>query len=322
MDDLILKVVTGNATDLECHQVERWRRESAANERRYQEERRLWDAVGALPRAGTHPAPDVADLTAAAEGRRGRHGARARRRAVMRSPWLGYGAAAAVVALVSLAVEGRLHPEPAGLLAPVGSSSTAGTVVTMDLSDGSVIRLAPSTRVDFPPTRNRREVTLEGRAFFAVARGEVPFVVRTAAGSVTVHGTRFEVRAQDDQTRLVVLEGDVRLQGEGGGVDVGPGQVAYLVRGAAPSVVDLDDVWSLLDWGDGMLVYQATPLGQVAREVGRHFGREVRVDPSLAARRITAWFQDETLDEVVSAVCVVAGARCVLGDSLVTMTGR
>ena len=39
---------------------------------------------------------------------------------------------------------------------------------------------------------DRREVVLEGRAFFAVATDPVPFVVRTRLGQMTVRGTRFE----------------------------------------------------------------------------------------------------------------------------------
>jgi hypothetical protein len=56
--------------------------------------------------------------------------------------------------------------------------------------------------------------------------------------------------------------------------------------------------------------------------MGRHFDRSVQVDPSIEDRRVTAWFEDEPAEEVVAAVCLVVGARCEVGDSLVTMSGR
>ncbi|NJD20012.1 MAG: DUF4974 domain-containing protein [Gemmatimonadetes bacterium] len=114
----------------------------------------------------------------------------------------------------------------------------------------------------------------------------------------------------------------VRVDGDHGGADIVAGQVAYLSTGSAPHVVDRGDVWSLLQWEAGLLVFQGTPLAEVAQELGRHFGRSVRVDASIEDRRVTAWFEDEPPEEVVAAVCLVVGARCEVGDSLVTMSGR
>ncbi|GMV07849.1 MAG: hypothetical protein AMXMBFR53_41240 [Gemmatimonadota bacterium] len=324
MDELILKVLSGNATDLELRQVERWRQEAPGNERAYRARKALWGALDAVSPDGAAPTPPpVGTIVAEAERRRRREGARARGRAALRSPWLAYGtAAAAVVALVALGLRGPRAPADDGALTPVASSSGPGSVTTMELSDGSLVRVAPATSVDFPVVRARREVVLQGRAFFAVAEGDVPFVVRTDRGVATVHGTRFEVMADDAGLRLVVVEGRVRLETEGGSADVDAGQVAWAEGAGAPRVVERADVWSLLDWDDGLLIYQATPLADVAGEVGRHFGRAVEVDAALSDRRVTAWFEDETLDEVVAAVCLVVGARCAVGDSLVTMTGR
>jgi transmembrane sensor len=202
----------------------------------------------------------------------------------------------------------------------VESSSSLGDITTLGLSDGSVVRMMPETRVEFPAAVDRREVVLEGRAFFAVAADPIPFVVRTRMGEVTVQGTRFEVLTNGDELRLVVVEGRVRLEGELGFVEVGPGQVAYLGLGSSPRVVDHSDVWSVLEWADGLLVYEATPLSMVAEELGRYFGRDVTiVDEALGRLRITAWFEDESLEEVISAVCLVAGVTCELSEAEVTI---
>jgi ferric-dicitrate binding protein FerR (iron transport regulator) len=85
-------------------------------------------------------------------------------------------------------------------------------------------------------------------------------------------------------------------------------------------VVDREDVWTLLEWPAGLLLFQATPLREVAGEIGRHFGRPVEVDSTVARRRVTAWFEDESLDEVVSAVCLVAGVKCEVRAARVRMT--
>lgn len=323
MDELILKRLRREASEFEVRQLDHWRAESADNERAYREVERLWARLDETEQPATPAPPDVRRIVAAAEQRRRRGAARSGRRAVLasaRPAWIL--AAAAVAAMIFMSVRHRVSGGPAGAeaaLAPVQSSSGPGDVLTMSLSDGSVVRLGSETSVDFPPVEDRREVVLDGKAFFAVARGDVPFVVRTRLGVATAVGTRFEVRV-DDELRLVVLEGVVRLDGPGGASEVGAGQVAYLVEDGPPRVTSAADAWALLDWAGGLLIFQATPLSDVVAELGRHFGREVRLtDAGLAPRRITAWFEDEPLEEVVSAVCLVAGARCRVSASEVTI---
>jgi transmembrane sensor len=251
---------------------------------------------------------------------------RAGRNAFLHSRWFRIVAAgAAVVAIALISVPAILRPARAPTqavtrLTPVESSMGAGDVNTIALSDGSVIRTGASTRLEFPAAENRREVVLEGRAFFAVARAPTSFVVRTRVGTTTVRGTRFEIAMEGDELRLVVVEGSVRLEGDAGETDVLAGHVAWLRNGSPPRVVARDDVWELLDWSGGLMIFQETPLADVAREVGRHFGRSVHItDEEIAGRRITAWFGEESIDEVVSAVCMIAGAHCSLGDTAITI---
>lgn len=319
MDERIVRVLSGTATEIEQRQVERWRAESEANERTFQDAASLWSLTGRVAPQSEVALPDLAALRDVAEERRRKAGTRALRRRTLTSPWIGYGiAAAAVLAFVVLRAERPSRIPQTSPLSTVGSSAGTGDVTTLNLSDGSTVRLARSSRVEFPAQQGRREVVLEGRAFFAVASGETPFVVRTALGEVSVHGTRFEVRAADGELRVIVIEGVVRIEGGGASVDVRPGQVAHLIRGAVPRVVDAD-VWSLLDWPSGLLVFQATPLRDVASEVERQFGRKVSVTPAVEDRSVTAWFDDESLDEVVNAVCLVAGVQCSVADTAVVI---
>jgi transmembrane sensor len=322
MDERIVKHLRGEATEFEARQLERWRSESPANEREFEDAANLWWRLRELEGVHAPPAPSLDAIIRDAEARRRRSAGRAVRRAALRSPWAGYGlAAAAVAALVFIAIGDEGGGEAAGTsLSPVESSSGPGEIMTMSLSDGSVVRVAPDTRLEFPAASDRREVVLAGKAFFAVAEAEVPFVVRTEVGDVTVRGTRFEVLVDDGELRLVVVEGHVELGASGTVFPVQRGQVAYLSEGSSPRVIDREDVWDLLDWNGGLMLFQDTPLGQVAEEVERRFGRQVRIgDDALSRRRITAWFGDESLEEVISAVCLVAGVRCSVGESEVTI---
>lgn len=313
MDELILRQLNGEVTDVEQHRLEKWRAASPGNEGRYQEVRALWEGLGTLSRSGRASTPDAPSMMAEAERRRARSRARRSRREVLRSPWIGYGvAAAAGLALAFIGLRAwTSRGDTAVALAAVESSVGPGGIVAMTLSDGSFLRVAEGARMDFPAKAGRREVVLDGRAFFAVARARAPFVVRTAAGELRVTGTRFEVRTEGDDVRVIVVEGTVELVGPAGAADLEAGQVGTVQAGGAPRVTTVGDVWALLDWPGRLLAFQRTSLRAVAGQLAHEFGVEVRIADSLVAdRRVTGSFQDDSLDEVVDALCAVTGIRC------------
>lgn len=321
MDELIVKQLLGEATDIELRRLASWRAAAPDNEQTYRDFVALWDQSGEAVRPSPSSPPSAADIVRVGEQRRRRARTRAARWAVVRSPVAVGAVVAAALAMLYLALPDAPPVDgPAVAISPVESSLGPDRTMTMSLSDGSVIRAASETMLEFPPRADRREVVLEGRAFFAVAEHELPFVVSTASGTVAVEGTRFEVTTSPGSLRVVVVEGSVALSSERGSSTVDAGQVAFLSEGTVARVVDRADVWALLDWRGGLLVFQATPLVQVAEEVGRHFGLPVRItDEEIGRRRITAWFGDESLDEVVSGVCIVVGARCEVGTTEVTI---
>jgi transmembrane sensor len=166
-----------------------------------------------------------------------------------------------------------------------------------------------------------REVSLEGKAFFAVARDESrPFVVRAGAGEIRVLGTRFQVNSVSDEVETVVVEGLVSVTSDGGSAEVPAGSMATIGRGGAPEVRKVDDVLALLDWPEGTLLFQATPLFQVVQEVSRYYGRDLVVaDPDISQRRVTAWFQGEPFEVVSESLCLVTEAVCRTSGETVTM---
>ena len=325
MDELILRHLSGEATDVEVHRLDKWRAASAENEAHFREVDALWEGLGRLRSHGTARRPDVESMMAEAELRRSRSRTRRSRRALVRSPWIGYGlAAAASIAMVVFGVGVWQGREASGTALTAVESSVVGSgrVVAMTLSDGSYLRASAGTKLQFPAEAGRREVVVEGQAFFAVATADDPFVVRTAEGELTALGTRFEVRAGGDLLRVVVVEGVVEFAGPGGRSEIRAGQVATVQGGGYPEVREVrtvEDVWALLDWPGGLLAFQRTPLGEVAQQLEHEFKIDVRIEDTLAAaRRVTGSFQDASLDDVVDAVCAVTGVRCSRqGDAVV-----
>jgi transmembrane sensor len=310
MNELIARVLSGEASDIEQQQLQRWRRESPENERTYQEMEHLWrlSALQVLDRRISTP-PPVDRIIAEAEARRAEVEPLHRMSLVPPRVWRWASVAAAAVVVLGVGVISlRETPEAVFTTGPDQTS-------TVSLTDGSVVRLGPESSLQVW-TVNQRTVTLDGTAFFAVASDSAnPFTIRTDAGRAEVLGTRFELRAGSDSLRLVVVEGRVALDAAGQRVEVGKGAMSRILSGSAPATPRMADVWDLLEWSGGLLIFQSTPLAQVLDEVSVHFDIPVDVsDSTLADRSVTAWFEDETLEEVVGTVCQVVAASCTIGE--------
>jgi transmembrane sensor len=330
MDELILRVLSGKATRFEKERLKRWRAESLENESRVQELSRLWELTS-LPNPPEASVEDVQRLAesivAKAEARRSGGGSLPReghglkeRRGSIRSlaPWgLALAAGFAAVALGIRALDSRSGPPGIEQSTP----SIALSSQTLRLDDGSYVRLSPGSRLEASLGKDQRSVTLDGKAFFAVAPdGGRPFLVRTEAGEVLVLGTRFEIAQEDRGIRTVVVEGRVALHTSDGRVEVPKGSVGEGSPGSRPTVRAVDDVLSLLDWPGGLLVFHETPLRDVVREVERHFRLPVRAHlPESRTLTVSASFEEgESFEEVLETLCSVTRSQCrISADSAV-----
>jgi transmembrane sensor len=329
MDQLIARVLKGQASEAEEAELLSWRRASQDNDRYYRQlARLLGEAEAAAWEQVPSERPSLDTLTAGAS-----HATSSRR-----SGWIGrrkrqLGAGLFVLAAASLAAVlvpgGLTSPPPSADSAPelllgsgeivTGSAETA----TVTLGDGSIVRLGPSSRLRITQQPSVREVWLDGRGFFAVVEQDGrPFRVRTHAGDAVVLGTRFDLQARKDDLRLLVVEGAVNLDAHGVAIDVGASQLGR-VEGAQPQVREEVDATYLANerrWLGNFLVFENTPLAQAASELGAHYGVPVEVlDPRLAAMTVRGVFADEELQDVVRVLCIAVSAYCSVSPSGVTI---
>ncbi|EKT4466989.1 FecR family protein [Pseudomonas putida] len=176
----------------------------------------------------------------------------------------------------------------------------------LELPDGTRLELNGGTRLGVRFGADQRQVVLEaGEVMFNVAHDSTrPFVVETAQGTVTVTGTRFDVRLDPGQTRVAVEQGAVRVQGASGslaqltaglGSHIGAqGQVAepYPVNAAA-----------LTAWRQGKLVFDDATLAEVVAEVSRYRAQPLRVAPGkVAGLRLSSTFNIDDTDALLRAL--------------------
>lgn len=146
--------------------------------------------------------------------------------------------------------------------------SSPGQLLTVTLSDGSHLKLAPSTSLHVRMDPLHRSVSLEtGEAEFDVTHNRVrPFLVTTRELAIRDVGTRFAVRNRAQPVRVVLIEGvvDVLNTSSGQRVRLAPGEEATVrVNGLE---VKKSDLSTSLAWSEGRLVFEDFPLDQALDE--------------------------------------------------------
>jgi transmembrane sensor len=314
MDELIERSLRGEASQAELERLAAWRHASLSNERHYRQVVRLLDAARALGPPPYGAVPTAATLLARARPAESRRWAPPR--------WTPWAVAAAVLAVVTVA--GVLTRQTSAVAwGPEEIFTGTAEMATVQLRDGSVVRLAPASRLRVIDNPDRREVTLDGRAFFAVvAMPARPFIVTTRLGEAKVLGTRFELATDDDELRLLVVEGRVALSARNS-VEVRGGEASGVREGLVLPPTPVADAERMERWVGRFLVFQSTPMHDVAREVEAMYGvRLVPADSAMAHRTITATFIDRPAEQVVDVICSVASARCERQANEVSMSSR
>lgn len=315
VNELIIRSLQQRATSREEEELREWRRVTPGNERCYREVEAVWRATAVVSDGGAEPRPRAAEIVSEAET-----ASRRRKPIASRLRQVAAVAAALVIGLLVSEIRPGLQVEPT-LLRAAEFVTGPNELATAKLSDGTVVRLAPSTRLRVEEKADRREVWLDGKAFFAVTSNErAPFTVRTRAGEALVLGTRFEVDVNSTGLRVVVVEGKVEVGAADHRVEVGAGEVTRAFRGRPPEVSRPEDIRPLLDWMGSFLAFENTPLRQVALEIEDRYGMRVTIaDSVLAQRTVTAWFGDENPEAVLRVICRITDTHCSIRDGVASI---
>ncbi|HJQ19432.1 MAG TPA: FecR domain-containing protein [Gemmatimonadaceae bacterium] len=246
--------------------------------------------VKAHMRAGTSPPSHRSAFARAARGRQ-------------------FALGAAAVILIALGVTFRHRrgvDEGSGVAATVHATGV-GERSTVRLADGTEVMLGPASRISV----EGRNVSLTGEAFFRVMHDAAkPFTVRTGVAVIRDVGTAFSVHDDDGaHVRVVVSEGAVQVHAGSDSVQLGRGDVGMLEgarlaaqRGAATA----ED----LAWTTGKLVFRDASMQDVAADLKRWYGVEVRVtDTALLRRHFTGAFTNESAARVLDVLGLALGAR-------------
>ncbi|MBN6111019.1 FecR family protein [Xanthomonas bonasiae] len=192
-------------------------------------------------------------------------------------------------------------------LQPVAYASATGSLRPLALADGSHATLSSDSRIDVALSRAQRHIDLQrGEAFFEVSKDPArPFVVASGARRVIAVGTRFAVRRDADALRVVVTEGTVRLESaanpQAPPTLLPAGSIALAgPHGVLVRRVALAEAERALDWRNGYLTFDDTPLQAAVAEFNRYNTVKLQVaDASAGALRVGGNFRWSNTDAFV-----------------------
>lgn len=147
------------------------------------------------------------------------------------------------------------------------------------LSDGTKVHLNAMTSLRFPVNfgEGKREVELEGEAFFEVTKTGQPFTVQVNGMQVEVLGTTFNVSAYpQEEYQTTLVSGSVRVKSDNGeSCLLVPSQQASLTPGTDGIEIRTVDTAFYTSWTKGKIYFKDQRLEDIMTILSRWYDMEV-----------------------------------------------
>jgi len=219
--------------------------------------------------------------------------------------------------------------------------NTSGEPVNLKLPDGSVVDLAPDSRIAYAnnfDSAETRDVYLSGEAFFTVTKNPGrPFRVFANEIVTKVLGTSFRIRSfeKDSAIKVVVRTGKVSVYSQAtanaketaspnnlGGIILTPNQELVYQKGLQKfQRVLLDNpVMVLPADADKTLLYDDASLVKVFNQLGSNYGINIVYDNEVLKNcTITADLRNVPFYEKLDLMCKAIGAKYEVIDGQVVI---
>ena len=158
----------------------------------------------------------------------------------------------------------------------------AGQRANLTLADGTNVWLNARSEMRYPAvfTGNKREITLDGEAYFEVAKdADHRFLVHTDIMDVEALGTTFNVQAYPDDAEIVttLVEGKVRVSAGDNEVVLLPNQLAsYGRNGGLMKVSKMENTDYATGWMKGEFAFSGASLQEIAKELSRMYNMKIQ----------------------------------------------
>jgi len=304
IDDLIAKVLAGEATREEVDLLEGWMSESKENRLHFDDTKKLFAQIDHFKVEHKVDSVKAWDKLNARITSEENSGEVAKVVPLFKPPVLR--AAASIILICSLAllvnyVFNNNQPAPLILVAQQ-------KVVEQQLPDGSKVTINKNSEIVFVQKGNVREVKLKGEAYFEVVHNEEqPFEITIDEIIIKDIGTAFNVKALPGSNTVEVLveSGEVRFYTvSNNGLNLVKGEKALYDKTTKQFTKTISDpVENTVSYKSKVFQFKANTLNEVIRQVNEVYGSSISLgDESLGNCRLSVMFDNENIDTVIEII--------------------
>ncbi len=214
-----------------------------------------------------------------------------------------------------------------------------GSSTIVNLPDGSKIWLNAESKLTYPQnfSATKREVYLEGEAFFNIAKNKnKKFLVNTSGLTIKVYGTSFNVKSypEDNTVETTLVEGSISIYKNSSDgqsereIKLEPNQQIVLYKNPKVNMpeeiepVKIEkqtlnkpgfvltkqiDTKKFTSWKDGQLIFKSEPLSKLSVTLERRYDVKIHFeDEEIKQVRFTGTIEDETIEQVMSAIVLAS----------------
>ncbi|HEX9152422.1 MAG TPA: FecR family protein, partial [Flavobacterium sp.] len=174
---------------------------------------------------------------------------------------------------------------------------------TVTLPDHSEVTLNAASKLTFNEKKwsEKRDLTLEGEAFFKVKKGQT-FSVHTATGIVKVLGTHFNVKERKNYFEVNCYEGLVSVTYNNKTVKLPPGKTFRVINGAIENIEDFNA--KNPSWIQQESSFKSIPLEQVIAELERQYDIKIKTEGVDTSKLFTGSFTHTNEQTALQAVTI------------------
>ena len=195
----------------------------------------------------------------------------------------------------------------------ISEVSSRGEHKTVLLPGDSEITLNAESTLKYSKNnwQQKREVILEGEAFFKVTSGK-EFYVKSNFITTKVLGTSFNIKSRDNKVEIACVSGKVQvesIQQIFSPIILTPELKSIFIKGDPLQTTTRFNIKDRTSWLDGNYIFKSVPLVEVFEEIERQFDCKITLAKQIGKTTYSGSLDRKNLEKSIEMVCLSAGLK-------------
>ncbi len=192
----------------------------------------------------------------------------------------------------------------------IEKKNISGQKSRIHLTDGTVVWLNAESTLSYikPFDKGQREVSLEGEAYFEVAKDkDRPFIVKMGDTEVRVLGTKFNISsfAEDEKEIIALAEGKIQISHGVMSQILTPGWIVEINNSTSHMESYEGNVKDVTAWTKDILLFKNASYQEIFERLERWYGVHIKTEGIPDDKlKFNGSFQDEYLSNVLENLMI------------------